>query len=255
MSNGLGFVNCAATYMSRVVAAGGATPGLLVQQAIENLAVGFSIAFELDPIAVYPFYGGVAASHSLNLFGTKYQMQWIGSVTHNSNGITSDGSTGYGITGIIPSSLMRADSCSMGFYSRTNSAIAAYDMGSTDGVHSEFIRANSSTNTFESRIGSPVLTVANGDSRGFFTVNRTSASYEYETRNGLFSDDDSAAGGVLNNAMLQICWLGGGESVSPRNYALAYVSQARHDQVGGAAVYLALYNSVQAYQTALSRNV
>lgn len=46
--------------------------------------------------ALYPLVGGTAASHAENLVSSSYQITWNGSVTHNSAGITSDGSTGYG---------------------------------------------------------------------------------------------------------------------------------------------------------------
>ena len=54
--------------------------------------------------AIYPFVGGNALAHSFNLRNpAKYQITWVGGVTHDSNGITGDGATGYGDTGFNPS--------------------------------------------------------------------------------------------------------------------------------------------------------
>jgi hypothetical protein len=52
--------------------------------------------------AVYPFVGGTATSHSYNLVNTaQFQMSWTGSITHDSNGVTTNNS--YGNTGLVPS--------------------------------------------------------------------------------------------------------------------------------------------------------
>jgi len=47
--------------------------------------------------ALYPFIGGSAAAHSVNLVapGT-YSITWSGTVTHDANGATSNGTTGFG---------------------------------------------------------------------------------------------------------------------------------------------------------------
>ena len=50
--------------------------------------------------AIYPFVGGSASSHSYNLKNTaQFQITWGGGVTHNANGITGNGTTGFGLTG------------------------------------------------------------------------------------------------------------------------------------------------------------
>lgn len=80
--------------------------------------------------ALYGFVGGSAASHAVNWKTPGvYNITWSGTVTHNSNGITGDGSTGYGDTGINALSVLSTNSAHLSLYSRTNSAIAAYDMG------------------------------------------------------------------------------------------------------------------------------
>jgi hypothetical protein len=50
--------------------------------------------------AVYPIIWNNADSHSFNFLNpAQYQVNWFGVVTHSSNGVQSDGTTGYGNTG------------------------------------------------------------------------------------------------------------------------------------------------------------
>lgn len=46
--------------------------------------------------AIYPFVGGNASAHSQNLASSSYPITWHGTVTHDATGITGNGSTGYG---------------------------------------------------------------------------------------------------------------------------------------------------------------
>jgi len=52
--------------------------------------------------AIYPFVGATAAAHALNLKSTNYSILWHGAITHDANGITGDGLTGYGDTRFNP---------------------------------------------------------------------------------------------------------------------------------------------------------
>ena len=51
---------------------------------------------------LYPFVGGSAASHAENLISSSFPITWAGGLTHNSGGVTGNGTTGYGNTGIAP---------------------------------------------------------------------------------------------------------------------------------------------------------
>lgn len=57
--------------------------------------------------ALYPFIGGTAFAHSLNLIDqSQYPIGWTGSPTHNANGVQFNGTSQYGNTGINPSTMM-----------------------------------------------------------------------------------------------------------------------------------------------------
>lgn len=53
---------------------------------------------------IYPFVGGTAQAHSQNLKADAFNITWVGTVTHDANGIMGNGTTGYGDTGYIPAS-------------------------------------------------------------------------------------------------------------------------------------------------------
>lgn len=58
---------------------------------------------------LYPFVGGNATAHSKNLASNAFNITWAGSVTHGSSGVKSDGSSGYGDTGLTPSTAPLAE--------------------------------------------------------------------------------------------------------------------------------------------------
>lgn len=70
---------------------------------------------------IYPFVGGTAQAHAQNLKSAQFTITWNGTVTHDVNGITGDGASGYGDTGYVPSSssLLTLNSAHLGIYRRT----------------------------------------------------------------------------------------------------------------------------------------
>ncbi|WP_199121592.1 hypothetical protein [Pedobacter sp. ASV28] len=96
--------------------------------------------------AVYPIVGGTATSHSFNFLNpAQYQVNWFGVVTHSSNGMQSDGTTGYGNTGIKTTQFNLSSGLMMGIY--------AYNTG-TSGQRASIGAYSSSggdTNSFQLR--------------------------------------------------------------------------------------------------------
>lgn len=83
--------------------------------------------------ALYPFVGGSSTSHSVNLKtpGT-HNITWGGSVTHDSNGITGDGVSGYGNTNLNANSILNVNSTSLYAYCKTQTvASGSYFCGAT----------------------------------------------------------------------------------------------------------------------------
>jgi hypothetical protein len=251
MANGLGFNSYASRYMAGVVNAGGTTPGVNIQQYIEELAVRLFVAQSGIPTAAYPFYGGNAESHALDLF-RHYDITWEGTVTHNSNGVTGDGSTGIGYTGINPTLALNVTSFSFSVYSRTNtSSDTDYEAGILVSAIGVFIRCRTVAGTVATRAGGQ--SAANfggavGASTGLFLVHRTATNSAAGTRNGtVFGSTAVAVGSLPNGSSLTVCGAAG-LNFSNRNLAFAHVGP-------GLGSHSDFYTIVQDFQTALGRQV
>lgn len=70
--------------------------------------------------ALYTFVGGNATAHSYNLKNpATFQITWAGTVTHNGNGITGNGTSGCGDTGYNPNTSGLQNSSHLYVYNRT----------------------------------------------------------------------------------------------------------------------------------------
>ena len=83
--------------------------------------------------AIYPFVGGTSASCAVNLKspGT-YNITWHGGVTFTAGGVTGDGASGYGDTGMNPATAggnYSLSSAAIGVNIATNHSESAYVMG------------------------------------------------------------------------------------------------------------------------------
>ncbi len=81
--------------------------------------------------AIYPYVGGTATTHKYNLkdprdLDAAYRIVWFGGITHNTNGVTFNGSTGYGDTKLNALTVFAGNPCSMHSYVRTRSNTGMY---------------------------------------------------------------------------------------------------------------------------------
>lgn len=250
--NGLGFDSYTSRYLAGVVSAGGTTPALLVQQAFQTLTTDVWLTFNMAPLAVYPYYGGVADSHAINLFGPKFTIAWNGSVTHGSNGVNSDGTTGYGET-FVNLATEVSTVFSFGIYSRSNSASdTATDIGIAIGTNLVKIKGRSAAGLMVALCGGNVgtLSAAVAASTGLLMAHRTSATSSAIFRNGVVLDGDATSVTSLPNGGVDVMVAAGTGDFSTRQQAFAFISQRAF-----ANNYLAFYNTVQAFQTVLARQV
>lgn len=101
-----------------------------IESAINTLVIdlkGYGIWSKMK--AIYPMVGGTSTSHSYNLVDTStYQITWTGTLTHNSDGVTSGG--GYGDTGLIPSTDLSQDDVHISSYGTF--VVDTADMGASD---------------------------------------------------------------------------------------------------------------------------
>jgi len=208
--------------------------------------------------AIYPFVGGTADSHSYNLKNTcEYQMTWHGSVTHDADGMTGNGTTGYGNMHLDPSTDLIANDTHLSIYClTTDAALQIEDIGST--LHA--------TSAFSFRIiwftdilmymnnPSNPLIVANADARGFYVATRTTSSDAecYKNGSSVVSLSTGAAGTLpdLDLYIGAVNTSGGAAGFSGRTYAFASIGAGLTDTEAAN-----FYTAVQTFQTTLGRQV
>lgn len=211
--------------------------------------------------AIYPFVGGTDLSHSYNLKNTaQFQITWNGVITHNVNGITGNGTSGYGNLN-LSADLLDTNSNCYSLYSRTTGTSGASDFGNLNSSISlgsnmaiKFTDNNTHWSTNDSAgVGFGNL-ITTDQAAGFFTVNRTSSNNKRLYRNSaLLSSTTSSA--TSNNYLFVICarinYPGLNISnYSNRNYSFCCLGGGLTD-----AEASNLYTAVQSYQTRLGRQV
>lgn len=251
MSSGLGFNKYAARYMAKVTTNGGTAIGLLLQQSFENLANECRKEFyNKNPLAVWPFYGGNAACHALNLFGDDV-ITWFGTVTHDANGVTGS-ANGVGHTTLNPASLLNPVQWSIGVYTRTNTAVdAVYEIGvrGPSGTNSIGVSSRTVAGNLHCPVGSTIIaTGAVASALGLNVALRNNSTAGYCLRNGLTIDVDVTAWSSLPNATISVCAMNGLGAYSARNIAFAFIGGYLEEHAG-------LYTTIQAHQTLLARQV
>lgn len=82
--------------------------------------------------AIYPMVGGTALAHSKNLKANIYNITWVNGPTHNASGVTGNGTTQYGDTGLAMTNLDPVDvhaSCYLSGAGAIGDAFGAWDGG------------------------------------------------------------------------------------------------------------------------------
>lgn len=254
-----GFINLmmgssGASYTTRTTdfasATGISDPTIL--NALNDFDLGLtSSGLDSKMYALYPYVGSTALTHSFNFIDTSlFQMTWSGGITHNSNGVLSNGVNGIGQTNFNPTiESVNQNNFAFGMYSITNNTSLSFDMGSTTGVRCEIDLYNSGRYILSHNSG---FTSSNLLSRtdGFFINSRiSSANYQF-FRNGVLFQSISSVSTGLNNTNFQVISAQGFATPSTKQIALSFISQGLDS-----AESLTFYNLVQDFQTALSRQV
>jgi len=224
------------------------------QDAINQLVLdlkSYSIWSKLE--AIYPYIGGNATSHSYNLKDTtQFQITWNGGVTHDSNGITGNGTNGYGNTGLIPNSVL-TNFVSMGVYIGNNVLELKADIGSygTSGCR---IISRYSSNIFGSLVMDGTNKTVSGvtDSRGLKCINRTTTSNRQAYLDGVeYLDTNTSSGySTFPVSVLAINNNGTNSLFSTRQQRFAFIGNSLTT-----TEHANLYTAIQDFQTALIRNV
>jgi hypothetical protein len=214
--------------------------------------------------AIYPMVGGTATTHKFNLknpadTNAAFRLGFIGGWTHSSNGALPNGTNAYAETYFSPLSNGSQNSQHLSYYSRsnTNSSLAAaeIEMGAINasgvGLVLEIRTANISYYKINS--GNPFISGADTDSRAFYIGNRTASNVVNGWRNSTKIANGTTASSALVNFNVIIGAINASgiiQNYTKKQCAFATIGTGLTD---GEAV--ALYNSIQAFQTILGRQV
>lgn len=238
-----------------------------ISAAVNTLVVALKTAGLWAKLqAIYPMAGSTAATHKWNLkdprdLDAAFRITWTGALTHASTGVTPDltGGDSFGDTHYVPSVSANQNDASLGYYSRSNNVngsqcdYGAYNSPTTDLRFHLIIR-------YDGDLFYPGLqdtTDANlpgsTDSRGMFASSRLDGSTVHAYRNGTEFPGSPVAdtAGVLCDVPVYIGRLNGFPvGKSQREVAFATIGRGLTG-----TEQAELYTAVQAFQTALSRNV
>jgi hypothetical protein len=231
------------------------------QSAINNLVV----AMKADGVwtkmkAIYPFVGGTASTHKWNLkdprdLDAAFRLVFNGGWTHSSTGATPNGTNGFADTKLNDNTILNLSNVHASIYSRTNVNGAFVDLGVSGGTNSGINLFTRLANLTYFRIhDEDAQTISTLDSRGLFLGYRNSASTKNYSVNGVKTTLTSTVGSKANGNI----YLGALLTV-PAAIVTNYSSrQIAFSSIGDGLTDTEaqnLYTRVQAFQTALSRNV
>jgi hypothetical protein len=211
--------------------------------------------------AIYPFVGGSSSSHSYNLKNTAtFQITWNGTVTHNANGITPNGTTGWGDTGYNPNTSATTTDAHIAAYSRTSSTAASAEMGVTTSaavyvaLWCKYTDNKAYGDMWKTAAATDEIGVTVTVSQGLFTCTRRSTTDMELYQNGTSLGNSTGTGvGTRPNGNLGIgCLRSSGSVASPSSRNLAFASIGAGLSDSDVSNY---YTAVQAFQTTLGRQV
>lgn len=189
-SSSVSYDTDAVDYFTRVEAHG-ATINAGRKLAISNL---FATAKTLGIYSSSSFTGGITvwnnASANAEQFKSATDVTWNGTLTHSSSGIVSNGSTGYGNTGLNASTFLTHQNCHISVYLGTdNNTANSTDIGGLVSNTSRlllFARSSGNFITDNNNItsGTGRVLVANGAGSGYYMSSRTSSTDLKAYKNG-----------------------------------------------------------------------
>ncbi len=234
------------------------------ETAINNLVIGLKANNTWSKYkAIYPFVGGTASAHKFNLkdprdldlaFRIGFGTGWV----HDNNGITGNGSNTVADTNFVIVTELTASSIAYSLYSRTNIAQQSVDFGIQGtrrvSCHLTWSEGSVISDMFTNNGPSRVMVSSNG-SDAYFNMTRISNTDHRVFKNGvqigIDTVDDSASFPLIPTTSAYIGWANpNSNNASTRNYAFATIG------TGLTSTEVASdYTVVQAYQTALNREV
>jgi len=226
------------------------------QTAINTLVTdlkGYGIWTKMK--AIYPMVGGTSSTHKWNLkdprdLDAAFRLVFYGGLTHNSSGITGNGTNGYFDTFLNDNTTLQLNSVCLSAYSSSNIARGSdvFFCTTNPAIDSINLNPRNASDLYTSRLHTTNLaTQSNSNSTGFYAINRTSASNYFHYKNNISTQINETSTAKQNSVILG---LRADTTYSQRNMSWMSISDGLTTTEA-----TNLYTAVQAYQTTLSRNV
>lgn len=217
--------------------------------------------------AIYPFVGGNPTSHKFNLKDPRdlpaaFTLQFNGGFTHNLSGVQGNGLNSFANTFLNTKNILTPNNLSIGLYTNTNrltNSSVAY--GNSDNT-STYIPLTQlylrTSNNLVSDLGDynfGRVTFINNTTAGFYVNSRTASNSMKVYKNNILTGSSTINNttNILPNSNLYMSAFnanGSNTSWETINFQFFYVSDGLNDTEASN-----LYTSVQAFQTALGRNI
>jgi hypothetical protein len=230
-----------------------------IKKAINNLVLGLkdnNIWSKLR--AIYPIVGGSATTHKYNLkdprdLDVAFRLEFFGTITHSANGMQGV-TSGYGNTFFAPVELNQ-NNLHLSFYSRTDN-----NSGSDIGVQqagSPFLYAYLAVRTGGSSFflinQNTATSVTNSNGTGYYVANRTESNVKNGWKNGIKIENvTTVSDGRATRPIFILAYnrFGTASDFSLKQCAFSTIGEGLTDTES-----IDLFNIVQAFQTALGRQV
>lgn len=209
--------------------------------------------------AIYPMVGGTATTHRFNLKNpantdAAFRLAFNGGWTHSANGALPNGTNAYADTFLNPSTGLSLNSHSFGIYSRTNDISGSKVYGAFNNVPASFLQNNLSAANFVSGQITNVLSYTANPSTSLLMASRTSNTLLTGYRAGVSLGTNTAS--ISSLPPIVFCLGARNNSGATRDFfsnhqiAFAFLGSGLNSTESAA-----LYSSVQAMQTTLSRQI
>ena len=252
-SQSIGFDNDAEAFFLRVTTAGG-TLTLSEQMAVNTLVLDMKATGTWTGMkAIYPMVGGSAAACSQNLKSSSFTGTFTSGWTFASTGVTPNGNSAYMNTNFIPSTHLSVDSTHASLYLNTNNLQATtdpVDLGSFNSVSQSTISLSFLSRNLGNSINGGTQTTA----AGFGITSKTSATVTTLYKNGV-NVASGNSGGTLPTFDCYLANLSIGGSPYVAGYTNNRIAFHSLGDALDSTQAANLYNSVQTFQTTLSRQV
>jgi hypothetical protein len=233
------------------------------QRAVIDLVRGLKHAQLWSKMkAIYPFVGGTATTHKFNLKDPRdadaaFRLIFSGGWTHSSTGATPNGTNAYAETNMAANTFASSN-VHQSFYSRTNANGLHFDLGASNTGSNQIISLYTRyIGNILADIGNYLtsrITVATGDSLGYYVQSRTSSTlfklYKNNVNVGTSTANDTANLPSEKFAIAGVFISGTWIQLSIRQCAFVTIGDGLTDTDA-----TALYNIVQRFQTSLGRQV